>query len=76
VLEAQERCEKEAASQGGRLLPRQHQRENQNSIEEAIVLEMDMIDDQKARREEDRESRGLGREFLTRRGGLHETSRR
>lgn len=63
VLQAQECSEKNAGEEKRGLVPGQHHGQNEYSIEEAIVLEMDMVDDQKARREQDRQCSCMGSHF-------------
>lgn len=48
MLKAEKSGKEEATKQYRRFLPGQDQREDQNPIHEAIVLEMNMIDDQEA----------------------------
>jgi len=49
MLQAQQRSEYQPAGQKPRLLSGKDQRRDQDPVQEAVVLEMDVVDDQQAR---------------------------
>lgn len=56
VLETKERGEQNSRAEECRLLAGQDNREDQDPIQESVVLEMDVVDNEKTRREEDGET--------------------
>lgn len=46
MLETQKRCKKKARQEDAGLVTGQYHRQHKNSIKEAIVLEMNVVDDQ------------------------------
>jgi hypothetical protein len=61
VLEAEQGGEEEAGLEQGLLALGVGEGENENAVEEAVVLEVDVVDDEQSGREEDCQSSGLGR---------------
>jgi hypothetical protein len=53
VLEAKQNCERDTAGQESGLSTCQNNRENENAVHEAIVLEVDVINDEQTWRKED-----------------------
>jgi hypothetical protein len=60
VLEHQEGGEEQAAGQEGGFLARENERKDEETVQKAIVLEVDVVDDQEAGGEEDGEGGGAG----------------
>jgi hypothetical protein len=48
MLETQKRCKEQAGQQECRVVAGQDHREDQDAIEEAIVLKVDVVDDQQS----------------------------
>lgn len=70
MLEHQENGEEDAAEEECRRLARKDEGEDEESVEEAIVLEVDVVDYKEAGGEEDRESGDAGGTFRGGGGGL------
>lgn len=71
MLEAKQSSKQEPT--GEKLLASQNKRENQDAVHESIVLEVDMVDDEEARREEDRQAGNMSRLFIRKRSRLDES---
>lgn len=71
MLEAEQSSKQEAT--GEKLLASQNKRENQDAVHESIILEVDMVDDEEARREEDRQAGNMSRLFIRKRSRLDES---
>lgn len=72
VLHAEQHGKHQAARQQRRALPRQDERYDENAIHEAVVLEVDVVDEEEAGREKDGQGGGLGRAFRSARGRVDE----
>jgi len=70
VLEHQEGGEEQAAGQEGGFLARENERKDEETVEEAVVLEVDVVNDQQAGGEEDGEGGGAGGTLGGGRGGV------
>lgn len=64
MLQAQQDGKGDPAVEESRLFPSQDNRQHQQSIEKAIVLEMNMIDNQKTGRKENRKSGDICKLFI------------
>lgn len=71
MLEAKQSSKQEPT--GEKLLASQNKRENQDAVHESVVLEVDMVDDEEARREEDRQAGNMSRLFIRKRSRLDES---
>lgn len=60
VFEAEQHGKDEAAQQQSRLAASQDKRQDEHAVHEAIVLEVDVVDDQEARGQDDGEGGNLG----------------
>jgi hypothetical protein len=60
MLEAQQNCEKQTRTQKSCTVLGIDQGEDEDSVQEAIVLEVDMVDDEEAGGEKDRQSGCMG----------------
>lgn len=71
MLQTEQSGEEDATGQKTAFrVTRQDHGQDENAIQESIVLEVDVIDDQQAWREEDGECSGVGLAFRGFRGGL------
>lgn len=59
VLHAEQNGKQDAAREERRLFPRQHEGEHQDAVQEAIVLEMNVVDNQETRRKQDGQSSNM-----------------
>lgn len=72
MLEAKQSSKQEATSEE-LLLASQNKRENQDAVHESIVLEVDMVDDEEAGREDDRQAGNMSCVFTRKRSRLDES---
>lgn len=54
MFQANEDGKSDSTKEESRLLPGQNDRQDQDSVQEAVVLEMDVVNDEEAGREQDR----------------------
>ncbi len=61
MLQAKECRKEQSTCQCSRLLPRQYQGKDQDTVQKAIILEMDMVDNHETWREKDGEGCSMRR---------------
>lgn len=64
MLEAEKSGEENSGEELGRGVAHVDYREKEYAVEEAVILEMNMVDDEESGREENRERRSVCRSFL------------
>lgn len=69
MFETQESSKEQPCQKNGRVVASKNHGQDEDSIQEAIVLEMNMVDDEKPRREKNRECSGMCSYFVL--GCLH-----